>query len=186
MKILFVVNNYFATGNGLSASARRTVQALKDAGQDVRVLSGPNPDAAGPRPEYLLQKYNFPIFQPLISAHGYQFAAGDMAKIEEAISWADVVHLEEPFVLDIRAIKVAKKLGKPITGTYHPPSREYLLFHRPGLVEGHQQGSPCNMARLGVRPLLLSSVPHTERAGKARTAQFQIHSGDFLQRPRAR
>ncbi|MBR0290531.1 MAG: glycosyltransferase [Bacteroidales bacterium] len=119
MKILFVVNNYFATGNGLSASARRTVQALKDAGQDVRVLSGPNPDAAGPRPEYLLQKYNFPIFQPLISAHGYQFAAGDMAKIEEAISWADVVHLEEPFVLDIRAIKVAKKLGKPITGTYH-------------------------------------------------------------------
>ena len=47
MKILFVVNNYFATGNGLSASARRTVQALKDAGQDVRVLSGPNPDAAG-------------------------------------------------------------------------------------------------------------------------------------------
>ncbi|MBR0029626.1 MAG: hypothetical protein IJP55_05210 [Bacteroidales bacterium] len=76
MKILFVVNNYFATGNGLSASARRTVQALKDAGQDVRVLSGPNPDAAGPRPEYLLQKYNFPIFQPIISAHGYQFAAG--------------------------------------------------------------------------------------------------------------
>ena len=40
MKILFVINNYYITGNGLSASARRTVIALKDAGQDVRILSG--------------------------------------------------------------------------------------------------------------------------------------------------
>ncbi len=119
MKILFVVNNYYATGNGLSASARRTVQALKDAGQDVRVLSGPNQAAATPQPEFLLPKYNFPVFQPIISAHGYQFAAGDMKTIEEAIRWADVVHLEEPFVLDIRAVKVAKKLHKPLTGTYH-------------------------------------------------------------------
>lgn len=119
MKILFVVNNYFATGNGLSASARRTVQTLREAGMDVRVLSGPNQAAAEPQPEFLLPKYTFPIFQPIISAHGYQFAAGDMKTIEEAIRWADVVHLEEPFVLDIRAVKVAKKLGKPITGTYH-------------------------------------------------------------------
>jgi len=29
MKILFILNNLYATGNGLSASARRTVEALK-------------------------------------------------------------------------------------------------------------------------------------------------------------
>ena len=40
MKILFVVNNFYAAGNGLSASARRTVRYLKEAGEDVRVLSG--------------------------------------------------------------------------------------------------------------------------------------------------
>ena len=119
MKILFVLNNYYATGNGLSASARRTVQALKDAGEEVRVLSGPNPDPNGPQPEFLLPNFYFPIFQPIIDAHGYHFASGEKDIIEKAVRWADVVHLEEPFVLEIKTIKIAKRLGKPITGTYH-------------------------------------------------------------------
>ena len=33
MKILFVLNNFYAVGNGLSASARRTVEYLKQSGQ---------------------------------------------------------------------------------------------------------------------------------------------------------
>ena len=119
MKILFVLNNYFATGNGLSASARRTVQALKDAGEDVRVLSGPNLTGSGPQPEFLLKKFYFPFFQRIIDAHGYQFASSDKHIIEQAVRWADVVHLEEPFVLEYNTIKVAKRLGKPVVGTYH-------------------------------------------------------------------
>lgn len=42
MKILFVINNFYIEGNGLAASARRTVKALRDAGHEVRILSGPN------------------------------------------------------------------------------------------------------------------------------------------------
>ena len=38
MRILFVLNSFYATGNGLSASARRTVNALKEAGEEVRVV----------------------------------------------------------------------------------------------------------------------------------------------------
>lgn len=37
MKILFVINNFYIKGNGLSGSARRTVKALQEAGQEVRV-----------------------------------------------------------------------------------------------------------------------------------------------------
>ena len=119
MKILFVLNNFYTTGNGLAASARRTVAALKEAGEDVRVLSGPNHDPDGPQPEYALKDFYFPLFQPLIEAHGYQFASTDTKVVEEAVRWADVVHMEEPFVLEIRTAKIARKLGKPITGTYH-------------------------------------------------------------------
>lgn len=119
MKILFVLNNFYTNGNGLSASARRTVQALRDAGQDVRVLSGPNLNGTGQQPDFLLPNYHFPIVQPLIDAQGYQFASGEKPIIEEAVRWADVIHLEEPFVLQIKTIKLAKRLGKPITGTYH-------------------------------------------------------------------
>ena len=57
MKVLFVVNNFYAKGNGLSGSARRTVRKLKEAGLDVKILSGPNPDPQGPEPEFLLQDY---------------------------------------------------------------------------------------------------------------------------------
>jgi len=119
MKILFVLNNFYCTGNGLAASARRTVAALREAGEEVRVLSGPNHDPDGPQPEYALKDFYFPIFQPIINAHGYQFASTDIKIVEEAVRWADVVHMEEPFVLEIKTARIARKLGKPITGTYH-------------------------------------------------------------------
>ena len=100
MKILFVLNNFYCKGNGLATSARRTVAALREAGEEVRVLSGPNINPDGPQPEYLLEDYHFPIFQPIIDAQGYHFASTDPRIVEEAVRWADVVHMEEPFVLD--------------------------------------------------------------------------------------
>lgn len=48
MKILFVINNYYVNGNGMSTSARRSVGRLRAAGHEVRVLSG-----RGDRPELM-------------------------------------------------------------------------------------------------------------------------------------
>ena len=119
MKILFVINNYYIPGNGISASARRIVATLKQIGEDVRILAGPNPDPDGPQPDFPLKEYKFPIFQPIIESSGFSYAETDMKVVEEAVRWADVVHLEETFVLQWKAIKVARKLGKPITATFH-------------------------------------------------------------------
>ena len=119
MKILFVVNNFYATGNGLSASARRTVDYLKKAGQEVRVLSGPNHNPGGPQPEYLLEDYIFPLVNFLVIKNGYYYAQSNLPLMEEAAKWADVIHIEEPFVIEDRMIHICEKLGKPITGTYH-------------------------------------------------------------------
>ncbi len=119
MKILLVINNYYMKGNGMAASARRTAQYLKEAGHEVRVLSGPNKYEDQPQPEFCLKEFIFPLLQPIIAAQGFSYASSDPKIIEEAVRWADVVHLEEAFVLEIRTIKIAKKLGKPITATYH-------------------------------------------------------------------
>ena len=119
MKILFVINNYYIPGNGISASARRTVAALRAIGEDVRILAGPNPDPNGPQPDFPLKEFKFPIFQPIIESSGFSYADGDVKVIEEAVRWADVVHLEETFVLQWKAIKAAKKYGKPLTATFH-------------------------------------------------------------------
>ena len=119
MKILLVINNFYMMGNGMAASARRTAKYLEEAGHEVRVLAGPNKNAPEPQPYYQLKEFIFPLFQPIIEAQGFSYASSDPRIIEEAVRWADVVHLEEAFVLEIRTIKIARKLGKPLTATYH-------------------------------------------------------------------
>ena len=119
MKILFVVNNYYASGNGLSASARRTVQYLREAGEEVRVLSGRNHEAEEPQPDYVLGDFHVPVFDGLVQSHGYKFAKTDLSVIAEAVKWADVVHLEEPFIIQMVTARIAKHYGIPCTATYH-------------------------------------------------------------------
>ena len=119
MKILFVVNNYYASGNGLSASARRTVQYLREAGQEVRVLSGRNHEADEPQPDYVLADFHVPVFDGLVQSNGYKFAKTDFAMIRRAIRWADVVHLEEPFIIQVVTARMAKYYKVPCTATYH-------------------------------------------------------------------
>ncbi|MBR1436318.1 MAG: glycosyltransferase [Bacteroidales bacterium] len=133
MKILFVVNNYYSTGNGLSASARRTVSYLKEAGEDVRVLSGANHNASSPQPDYVLKDYRVPFFDGLIRSHGYSFAAADRKIIREAVEWADVVHLEEPFYIQAVTARIASSLGVPCTATYHlHPENLFCSVHLGG------------------------------------------------------
>ena len=119
MKILIVINNFHMTGNGMAASARRTAKYLKEAGNDVRVLAGPNPAPQGPQPEFLLKEYKFPLFQSMAEAQGYHYASSDKKVITQAIEWADIVHLEEPFTLEYKTLKIAQAMGKPVTATYH-------------------------------------------------------------------
>jgi glycosyltransferase involved in cell wall biosynthesis len=119
MKILIVINNFHMTGNGMASSARRTVNYLKAAGHEVRVLAGPNPDPQGPQPEFLLKEYKFPVGQSMVEAQGYHYASSDKKVIARAVEWADIVHLEEPFMLEYKTMKIAEAMGKPLTATYH-------------------------------------------------------------------
>ena len=112
MKVLFVVNGFCFPGNGLSASARRTVKTLKDLGVDVRVLSQGNVD-------WSLPPVKIPVFNKLINKQGYNFAKSVKPTIKEALAWADVIHIEEPFWLEVVACRFAKRMNKPLVGTCH-------------------------------------------------------------------
>ncbi len=118
IKILFVINNYFTRGNGLAQSARRTVKKLKERGYDVKVLSGGD-SITGDKADFNLPDLHLPIFDPLVTKQGYIFAKAKKDIIIEAVKWADVIHLEEPFMLEAKVAKYAKKYNKPITATYH-------------------------------------------------------------------
>ncbi len=118
MKILFVINNLYTVGNGLSSSVRRTIHALEEKGLDVRVLSAGESET-GERPFYHLKDDTIPVFSGVINKQGYKFAKTDKRIIEQAVAWADIIHLEEPFALQIVVCKIADKLCKPCVATYH-------------------------------------------------------------------
>lgn len=117
MKILYVMNNAYTEGNGLAGSCRRTVKLLREAGEDVRLLSARG--GHGEEPDFPLADGGVPFFQPIVRKQGYAFAKIDNEMIRQAVRWADVIHLEEPFDLQIRVCKIAKEEGKPLTATYH-------------------------------------------------------------------
>lgn len=123
LKLLFVINNLYTRGNGLSASARRTVTLLRERGHDVRVLSSGSAEQAQAcdftAPEFALPARRFPLADAIISAQGYAFAKPKRKVIKQAVAWADVVHLEEPFGLQARTAHVAKRAGTPVLATYH-------------------------------------------------------------------
>lgn len=128
MKILYVMNNAYTKGNGLAGSCRRTVRYLREAGEDVRILSARGSD--GQEPDYPLPDGTVPLVQPLIKKQGYAFAGLDNEMIRKAVRWADAVHLEEPFDLQIRVCKIAKEERKPLTATYHlHPENLYSTVH---------------------------------------------------------
>lgn len=123
LKLLFVINNLYTRGNGLSASARRTITLLRERGHDVRVLSSGSAEQAQAcdftAPEFALPARRFPLADAIISAQGYAFAKPKRKVIKQAVAWADVVHLEEPFGLQARTAHAAKHAGKPVLATYH-------------------------------------------------------------------
>ncbi|MDF5820386.1 glycosyltransferase [Corynebacterium felinum] len=114
LKILFVINSLPSRGNGLAASARQTMQQLRMRGHEVRALS-----SGVHSPDFALPQLQIPVLQPLISAQGYCFARARMRVIRQAVAWADIVHVEEPFLLQFLTARVAQRMGKTVVGTYH-------------------------------------------------------------------
>lgn len=118
MNILYVINNAFTKGNGLTASCRRTIKYLRMAGENVEVLSAADPSGML-EPTYKLPDYTMPIFDKLVKKQGYAFANTDEYTMRKAVNWADVVHLEEPFVTEKEVCRIAEETGTPVVATYH-------------------------------------------------------------------
>lgn len=119
MKVLLVCNNAYNKGNGLSVAVLNTLERLKSAGIDARLMAVRNPDPSGPQPDFPLEHFIFPLFEPVIRANGFCYAKIDRKRISEAIDWADVVHLEEAFPLEDYAVRIAAAKGKARVGSFH-------------------------------------------------------------------
>ena len=135
MKILIVCGEYFNTSNGLSVSTQRFVKEFARLGEEVRVLSSDH----GGISDYSVPVMRIPLVDRIMEKQNYHFAKPDADVVEEALSWTDIVHIEDPFPLSVQAAKAAHKKGLPITGTYHlypenmtasVPIFDFRLFNR--------------------------------------------------------
>ncbi len=115
MKILIVATDYFNESNGLCISTQRFIECFKSYGHEVRVTTNNRNGVS----EYPLEVYKLPLVNGLCEREGYTFAKKDEKILTEAINWCDIVHLEDPFPLCKYTAKLAIKLNKPVTATFH-------------------------------------------------------------------
>lgn len=119
MKILLVTNAMYVNGQGISKSVRNTYSYLRNVGMDVRVLTMQMPNPNVPVPDYPMKKFHFPFFQRLIESQGFCYASSKRKQIRQAVAWADVIHIAEPFVLEMKTTQEAYKQGKACVATFH-------------------------------------------------------------------
>lgn len=115
MKILLVIDQFDAANNGTTISAKRFANRLREHGNEVRVVStgAPSDD------KYVVAEWKLPIGDNLIKAQGMAFGKPETDVLENAVSWADVVHFLMPFSLSIEGLRVCQKLGVPHTAAFH-------------------------------------------------------------------
>ena len=115
MKILIVLESYDGASNGNTISARTLADRLKARGHEVRIA------AAGESREdkWGFGEFHLPFFDHLVQAQGFTFGRPDKRKMEEAVLWADVIHVMMPFPLGKQAVILAKKHNVPCTGAFH-------------------------------------------------------------------
>ena len=128
-------------------------------------------------PDYPLPHLRIPLVAPLIASQGYAFARSDRRQVDRALDWADVVHLEEPFMLQVFVARRARARGVPALATYHihpenltasvyldrcPLLNRVILevwkcfiFNRCDLIQCPSQSVYDRVLRLRVRPSLL-------------------------------
>lgn len=115
MKILLVIDQFDAANNGTTISAKRFATHLREHGNEVRVVSTGAPS----EDKYVVAEWKSPIGEKLIKSQGMAFGKPEIDVLENAISWAEVVHFMMPFTLSIEGLKVCQKLGVPHTAAFH-------------------------------------------------------------------
>jgi glycosyltransferase involved in cell wall biosynthesis len=126
LHIAYAVDMYEGVKTGGVISARRFVTALREH-NEVTVIAG------GPSSEGLvgLPRFTIPPFGRVMRGMGFIFAWPSRAVLEPVLRSADVLHVQFPFWLGIRAAKLARKLGTPVVAASHILPEN--MFHNIGI-----------------------------------------------------
>lgn len=127
MHVAMVLDTFEDVRNGAVISTQRFTELLRRDGQTVTVLSSGQP-APG---KVVLPEFYPPFFKKVMERMHFIFAWPERRLLEAVFREADVVHVQFPFYLGMRAVRLAKKMGKPVVATFHVQAEQ--LLHNVGI-----------------------------------------------------
>ena len=114
LHIAYAVDTFDGVKTGGVISAKRFIAALRER-HDVTVIAG-GPSSEG---RVGLPQFTIPPFGRVMREMGFIFAWPSRGVLEPVLARADVLHVQFPFWLGIRAAQLARKLGTPVVAASH-------------------------------------------------------------------
>lgn len=119
MKIAIIADVLGKPNNGTSIATYNLINAMKEKGHDVKVVC-PDVDKKGKEGYYIAPvKHLGHFLDQIVEKNGVVWAKRDDELLYEVIRDVDVVHVEMAYSLGNAAADIAKKLGKPLTASFH-------------------------------------------------------------------
>lgn len=119
-----VIDSWDDAANGAVISTRRFTDLLRERGHTVTILA-----TGAPAPgKVVLPTFYIPFANNIMRKMRLPFAWPTSAVMEATIAAQDVVHVQFPFYVGVKAITTARRLGKPVVSTFHVQG-EHLLYN---------------------------------------------------------
>ena len=119
MKIAIVCDIYGKENNGTAVVTYNLIRFLQGQGHDVRILCADQASKGKPN-HYVVPNLNFGKYlNAYVAKVGVSLAKPDKTIIREALEGVDAVHIMVPLTLGLATVKIAKKMGLPITAGFH-------------------------------------------------------------------
>ena len=117
MKVAMICDVMGQPNNGTTLAALNLIRYLRDAGHTVTVVAPGGEASVGYLPVRVWLAG--PLIDRILRMNGVELAVPDKQLLEAVIREADVVHLLIPLPLARAALKIARRLGKPVTASFH-------------------------------------------------------------------
>lgn len=125
MKITIIADILGEENNGTTIACMNLVRYLKACGDIVSVVCC-DKSKIGIAGYYVVDTYNLgPVINKMVAKNNVVLAKPDKKIIYEAIKDSDAIHIMMPFALGKAAVKIAKKLKKPVTAGFHVQAENF-------------------------------------------------------------
>jgi len=121
LRIAYVLDTWDGVKTGGVLSARRFVEALRER-HEVTVVTTGAPGVG----QVILPAFHVPGFRKVMREMGFVFALPRRRILEEVFRRSDVVHLQFPFPLGLRAVGLARRAGAPVVAAFHVQPQNLL------------------------------------------------------------